>query len=419
MSGLPLLLASLLAFQQTASGGPHRIAPDIWQSRGIGHVHLVATPEGNVVIDTGLFLQADHHRRVLGAVTSEPARYVVLTHAHADHASGVGPWVGGDTTIIAHARFPQTQRYLYELAPFQTRRNRIYYPGVIPASTSAEASRAMLPQVEPDLLVRDVNAFELGGTRFEVIATPGAEGADSVSVWLPDRRILFTGDFLGPIFPMWPNLYSLRGETIRSATDYIDSLDRVIALEPEMLVPSHGEPVEGAQTIRSNLERIRDAVRYVHDAVVDGMNEGRTVHELMRDIRLPPELHLPEPHGKLSWGVRAIWEGYAGWFHGRSTTDLYPVAASDVYGDIAVLAGGAGPIVTAAEQHLDGFLPLHALHLVEIALAAHPDHLGALRVRLTALERLLEDSGGENFFERMWLTHRIVATRERIGELER
>ena len=410
-----LLLASVLLLQPQEVGdgaNPYLIAPGIWQSRGIGHAHLVATPDGNVVIDTGLTLEADRHHRVLSRhAPSGPARYVVLTHAHADHAGGADRWIGDGATVIVHARFPHTQRYLHELAPFQARRNRIYYPAVIATPPSAEELRELMPQVEPDILVHDTYTFELGGTRFDVIATPGAEGADSVSVWLPDRRILFTGDFLGPIFPMWPNLYSLRGETIRSATDYIDSLDRVIALEPEMLVPSHGEPVEGARTIRSDLQRIRDAVRYVHDAVVDGMNEGRTVHELMRDIQLPPELHLPEPHGKLSWSVRGIWEGYAGWFHG-STTELYPVPASDIYRHLTILAGGPDAVAGAAEQLLQAGQPVHALHLVDVALAGDADHVPALRVKLKALESLLPS---ENRFESMWLRQQINDTTERLS----
>lgn len=410
----PLALLAAAATGQE----PVAIAPDIWQSRGVGHAHLVATPDGSVLIDAGLSLQADLHRQVLGTVSSGAARFVVLTHAHADHAGGAAPWIDEDTTVITHARFPQVQRYLYDLGPFQTARNRIYYPGVIPEDTDLEMIRANLPQVDPDVLVDDTYTFELGGTRFEVISTPGAEGEDSVSVWLPDRKILFTGDFLGPVFPMWPNLYSLRGEPYRSATDYVDSLNRAIDLRPEMLVPSHGEPVEGARKIRADLERIRDAVQYVHDAVVLGMNEGRTVYELMRDIELPRSLTLPEPHGKLSWSVRAIWEYYAGWFHGRSTTDLYPVPPHDVYRYLGILAGGPGPVVDAAQQLLEADEPVHALHLVEVALASDSDPLSALTVRLAALEQLLKESGGDNFFERMWLQSRIVATRERIRKTE-
>ena len=61
--------------------------------------------------------------------------------------------------------------------------------------------------ITPDILV-DHNdyKFEMGGVQFEVLDTPGAEGADNISLWLPQQKILFTGDTLGPNFPQFPNV---------------------------------------------------------------------------------------------------------------------------------------------------------------------------------------------------------------------
>ena len=47
----------------------------------------------------------------------------------------------------------------------------------------------------------------------------------------------------------------------------------------------------------------------------------------MREITVPEHLDVGEGYGKTSWNVRAIWENYAGWFHHRSTTELYDVPA--------------------------------------------------------------------------------------------
>ena len=392
------------------------IAPNVYQARGTGNTQMVTTPEGNVIIDTGTSRHSDRHRELLSAVSDGPIRYVVVTHAHNDHAGGVPTWTDPGTQVVAHARYPEAQRYLNELMPYQTNRNLILFFGQRPAPPGNVAERAAQAQtrVEPDILVNDLYEFELGGTRFEVISTPGAEGDDAVSVWLPDSRILFTGDTLGPIFPMWPNLYTLRGEKMRFAAEYIQTLDHMIALEPEILVPSHFEPIEGAAEVRAGLQRIRDAVAYVHDAVVDGMNTGRNVYELMRDIKLPPELDLTQAHGKVSWVVRSIWEGYAGWFYLDSTTELYPVPASDMYGELAELSGGPDVLARRAAEHVQAGRPVEALHLVEVALAADADHRAALEARLGALEQLLERAAGVNFYEVRWLTHRLALTRQQL-----
>ena len=393
-----------------------QIAPNVYQARATGNTQMVTTPEGNVIIDTGTARHAERQRELLSAVSDGPIRYVVVTHAHNDHAGGVPVWRDPGTQLVAHARYPEAQRYLNELMPYQTNRNLILFFGQAPVAQGSVAERAAQAQtnVRPDILVNDLYEFELGGTRFEVIATPGAEGDDAVSVWLPESRILFTGDTLGPIFPMWPNLYTLRGEKMRYAAEYIETLDRLIALEPEILVPSHFEPIEGAAEVRAGLQRIRDAVAYVHDAVVDGMNAGRSVHELMRDIQLPPHLELTEAHGKVSWVVRSIWEGYAGWFYLDSTTELYPVPASDVYGELAELSGGPDVLARRADEHVQAGRAVEALHLVEVALAADASHRGALEARLGALQQLLERAAGVNFYEVRWLTHRIALTRQQL-----
>jgi glyoxylase-like metal-dependent hydrolase (beta-lactamase superfamily II) len=54
----------------------------------------------------------------------------------------------------------------------------------------------------------DAHAFELGGRRFELYATSGGETTDSLVVWLPDERTVFTGNLTGPLFGHIPNLYT-------------------------------------------------------------------------------------------------------------------------------------------------------------------------------------------------------------------
>jgi hypothetical protein len=52
---------------------------------------------------------------------------------------------------------------------------------------------------------------------------------------------------------------------------------------------------------------------------------------------------------------------------------------------------------------------LEALHLLDIALAAEPSSAATRALRRTALERLLEQSGGKNLWERMWIASELRA----------
>ncbi len=389
-----------------------RIHDIVYQARGTANAQMVVTSEGNVVIDTGLPI----HRWIpkhLRAVNDLPITHLILSHAHADHYGNAGAFTDPGTEVIAHAEFPHNQRYLKALAPTLMVRNRLFFPDDVPPLPAALMAR-MYPTVRPTRLVHDRHAFEQGGVRFEVLAMPGAEGSDGLVVWLPDQRILFTGDFYGHIFPMWPNLVTIRGERPRFPLPYVESIDRILELDPLLMVGSHFEPVEGPR-IRAGLVRIRDAVLHVHDAVVAGINDGKDVRTLMREIELPEPLRLPEVHGKVSWGVRSIYEAYLGWFHLESTTELYAVPARALHPEVVAMGGGAEAFARKARAHVEAGRPEHALHLVEMALAAEPDNRTALEARLAALEILLERSGDVNHYEVEWLKHRIGLTREALG----
>jgi alkyl sulfatase BDS1-like metallo-beta-lactamase superfamily hydrolase len=122
----------------------------------------------------------------------------------------------------------------------------------------------------------------------------------------------------------------------------------------------------------------------------------------MREITVPPEYEVGQGYGKVAWDVRAIWENYSGWFHHRSTTELYPVAFDEVAADVVELAG-ADALVQRAREHLAAGRPLHAIHLAELVATDHP---GAGDVLKQAHENLLSDS--TNFWERAWITEQIA-----------
>jgi len=388
----------------------------VYQARGVSNVQLVETSEGHVVFDTGLAIQSAKQRRLLGEAVPGPIRYVVLSHSHQDHVGGTQFWVDDGTEIVAHAEFSEEQRYLKELEPYFWFRNRTLFP-FIPEEPPSMGFLEYGNTV-PTVVVDDGEPlrFELGGVRFEILPTPGAEGADNLVLWLPEQKILLSGDFFGPLFPQFPNIFTMRGEKVRKPVEYVRSLERIIALEPALIVPSHNDPIEGAAQIRADLVRIRDGVRYVHDATVAGMNAGKTVYQLMNEIELPPELALSQVHGRVSWAVKSIWEYYATWFHFDSTTELYPVPASAVHAELRAMAG-VGALVDRASQHLDAQRPVEALHLLEIALADDAVHVPALEARRRALQQLRDAAvaGSRNSYEIDWLEYRLRDTQARLA----
>jgi alkyl sulfatase BDS1-like metallo-beta-lactamase superfamily hydrolase len=173
----------------------------------------------------------------------------------------------------------------------------------------------------------------------------------------------------------------------------------------------HFGPLVGAAEIRSEIERVRDAVKYVHDETVKGMNAGTDQSTLMHQIRLPEELEVGEGYGRLTWSIKAIWEQYAGWFKGESSTELYPVPAKEVWPEV-VEAAGSVALLDRAASRLAADEPVHALHLVEMVLAVEPGNRRAWELDKAAHEQLLLVS--TNFWETRWLKAQVEDAEEAL-----
>ena len=396
-----------------ATEGTRAINDFIHLSEGLSNAWLVVTPEGRVVINTGMGFESPVHKRNFDAIDSGPVRYIILTQGHVDHVGGVDLLREPGTRVVAQANNQPHQEDDSRIAAFRGRRSAFAFGSAIAKASSyvrEHLGEKIPPQSKPvpDVTFEDRHAFELGGVQFQLLATPGGETSDSLVVWLPQHEICFTGNLFSALFGHFPNLVTIRGDRYREALKFVDSLDRVLALEPELLLVGHHGPIEGRERIREELLRLRGAVLHVHDETVRGMNQGKDVHTLMREITLPPELEVGEGYGKVSWSVRAIWETYAGWFHHRSVTELYDVPAESVHADLVELAGGPEAVAKRAQEKLVAGAPVEAVHLAEVALAAAPDHRAALEASLAAHEQLEQES--ENF----WLTSWI---RKKQGEL--
>ena len=386
----------------------------IHMSFGVTNSYLVTTGDRPVVVNAGSEQEARRaHLPRYKRIDPRPPAFVVTTQSHRDHMGGVPVLSGPDTRWIAHESSTRWRADVRMLHDVYLHRRDVLWSSVL-NDVVALGNRAG-PDREPDILVGDSWETELGGRRFECLATPGGETTDSLVVWLPDDGAVFTSNLFGPVFGAMPNLATLRGDKLRSAKQFVSSLERVRDLEPELLITGHGEPVRGSGTIRAELERVRDALLYVHDRTVEGMLAGRTLAEVMAGAEPPDELRLPEAHGKASWNARSIWHEYLGWFLMESTAELYPVPASSVAADVTELAG-ASELSSRARTHLGEGRPVEAIHLTDIVLHADPGHLEALACRRDALRELLDRSRGENLSEVMWLRSQITDTERRLAD---
>jgi alkyl sulfatase BDS1-like metallo-beta-lactamase superfamily hydrolase len=387
------------------------VSGDIAMSPSSSNSYLVASDEGDVVINTGTTYQGARHRERYETLLGRPleVRTIVLTQSHPDHMGGWAAFAGPGVETIAQAFFPDGRLDRTLLKDFFMPRSRRIVGGLNPSPEHLRTWFQETSEPEVTTFFHDTYSFEVAGRRFELFSAPGGETLDGAIVWLPAERALFVGQALGAIYGALPHLYTPRGDRQRSARFFLRDIERMIQLRPELLIMGSPGPTFGEEKIRADLTRVRDAVRFIHDETIEGMNEGKDLWTLMQQIRLPPELEPAAGRGPVHWYVRAIWEEHAGWFRHELTTELYEVPPAAIWPELAELAGGPDALAERAVAHLEAGRPVEALHFVEIALAADPANVATREAQVAALEQLVERTDGKTYDELTWLE----------GELER
>ncbi|MFN8027439.1 MAG: alkyl sulfatase dimerization domain-containing protein [Acidimicrobiia bacterium] len=387
-------------------GPAEPIGDRIWMAKGTSNSYAIGTDDGRVILNAGLPFEGPMRRRAYDEAVPGPTRTLIMTQGHADHFAAHRSFVEDGTDIVMQRNYTTWRDDIGLLQQYRSRNTSWAFPHI---KERIAAAMMELPREEwavtfpePTVTFDDRLELEVGGRRIVLISTPGGETTDALVVWLPDDRTVFTGNLFGPLFGHVPNLVTIRGDRYREAPLYVSSANTVLSLGAETLVTGHFDPIVGADRIEEEVTILRDSTQWVHDRVIEGMEGGSDVLTLMRDVKLPEHFDVGEGYGKTSWNVRAIWETYAGWFHHRSTTELFHVPVSAVAGDV-VAAAGADSLVAAARARVDAGEPLEAIHLVEMVLAVEPEHAGARAVGVDAHEALRAEA--TNFWERAWLGH--------------
>lgn len=362
--------------------GGHRgldeVAPGIGFVASFGNVVAFALDGRMLLVDTGNQVLARTNFDSVRAWSGLPLDTVVFTHGHIDHVLGLAPF---DEEAAADGR-PRPRVLAHELVPARFDRYKLTagYNGVINARQfKMPGFRWPTEYRYPDETYRLRHDIDVGGQRFELHHGKG-ETDDHTWVWVPDRRVLCTGDLFIWASPNCGNPQKVQ----RYPREWAAALREMVALEPELLLPGHGWPIAGADRVRQALTDTADLLDHLVDATLALMNEGARLDDIVHTVRAPAHLlerpYLRPVYDEPEFVVRTVWRLYGGWYDGNPA-HLKPAPDAALATELARLAGGA-PVLAdrAAALAAEGDLRL-AGHLAELAAQAAPDDAGVHRVR--------------------------------------
>jgi alkyl sulfatase BDS1-like metallo-beta-lactamase superfamily hydrolase len=147
----------------------------------------------------------------------------------------------------------------------------------------------------------------------------------------------------------------------------------MVALKPLHLLPGHGPAIEGESRIEEALLSTAHLLRSIHDQVVAGMNEGKWLEDVIRDIDWPdtskPWLRPVYDHPEFI--ARNVWRLYGGWYDG-DPANILPAHSHDIAAEL-LAATGPAPILDRARKLRDGGDLQMACHLVDFVRKGEPE----------------------------------------------
>jgi glyoxylase-like metal-dependent hydrolase (beta-lactamase superfamily II) len=211
------------------------------------NTYLIAGSDGSAaLIDAGVG-QPQHLTELADRLSAEHCqlRHVLVTHGHADHASGA-PAMAAHHPSAGFAKFPW---------PGEDEQYEVVW-------------RALA----------DGDVVSVGDAMLTALHTPG-HSPDHLAFWNERTGTIFTGDLVIPGHSVM--IHTSRGGNLKQ---YFASLERLLGLAPLVLLPAHGPRIDNpADVINGHLEHRRMRERHVLAALRAGRGTVEAIAESIYD----------------------------------------------------------------------------------------------------------------------------------------
>lgn len=355
-----------VALEETPANGVHVL-------QGQGNALAIETGQGVVLVDagpgrgrTGRMIETLRER------TSAPVHAICYSHGHLGYNAGVPQWQQhaaerGDPPprLVAHDRLAARYRRYRETAPLQLRFAELQFR--IPIGTL----EGRLEIADPTETFSESLTLTTLGRTVRLIWAP-SETDDCIAVWLPDDGVLYGG---AAVIGSIPNVGTpLR--TLRDPVRWADTLDRLAALDPRLVIREFGPSIEGREAVQLVLGQTAKALRWLRAEVVSRMNAGMNVVEILHDIEYPPALFeqpwMAPVYGDPDFIVRDIFRSESGWWD-RNPTQLHPAPSDAAASAVLSAIPDRGAVIERAQALADAGEVQLALHVIDLLALAPGD----------------------------------------------
>jgi cyclase len=233
----------------------------------LNNAGFIVGPESVIAIDTtGTEKRAHAFHDALRRTTPLPVQALINTHSHADHTHG-NFLFSPASAIIAHEKC-RAEVLHGSLAALKN---------AFPTADFGE-----IPYVAPMVTFEDRLNVYAGDLKVELIFVGPAHTTNDIVAWIPERKLLFSGDLVfngGTPFAM-----------AGSIAGWLDAIPRLRALGAQTIVPGHG-----AVCTPAAFDTVERYLRFIESTAHRGLASGIQPLELARETDLGEFAGLSDP----------------------------------------------------------------------------------------------------------------------------
>ncbi len=223
------------------------------QNEGLNaNIGLVVTPAGALLVDSGASFQgAKQIHDAVKKVTTQQVKWVINTGGQDHRWLGNGYFITQGAEVIAHA---------------DAKADMLARGGDHIASLKNELKEKLdgtVPALPTRWLSSQDETLNLGGMAIEVKHRKGGHTPGDLMVWLPQQRVVFSGDivYVDRLLGVLPFSHTGR---------WLDSFAVLEALQPARIVPGHGDVCDLPKAQAQTRDYLRALRTHMKKAVDDG-----------------------------------------------------------------------------------------------------------------------------------------------------
>ena len=403
---------AVLAHQATLIPGLQKLGTRVYGAEFMGYSNFgfIETDNGIIVVDAGWFpTPTANAYALLREQTDKPVIAVIYTHLHMDHYGGIQAILpsenAGDIPIYGPADWEATIAMGQSVTHKATLRRAFMQMGIpIPEGLEGTVGNGIGPSprlerfdaltYSPNIEVSEKIAINIDGVDLEIFPAEG-DVPEHLWVWLPEDRILFSGD--APPHGVFPAVETARFEMGRDPNKMMASVQKTIDLDPLAIVPGHSSIISDHSEIRELMTLTRDTIQFLIDQVDRFYLTNRSVDDLLNTIDLPPAVaahpQLQPYYHRWEWMMQQRFIKRAGFID--DWMDYMSHNAFDEAERLVPALGGRNKVLEMAEANISSD-PQWAARLATYLILSDQSDEEARQVRQQASIRFAQVTSSTN-----------------------